>query len=79
MMIENTQGNGQTEEPLFSRGVLRSVVNLFPKSEFVICTAVRVTAKGDPCDTVEHKKRKLEKGQPGVGSGEDGVRSGREG
>jgi len=55
-MIENTQANGQTEEPLFSRGVLRSVVNLLPKSELVICTAVRVTAKGDPCDTMEHKK-----------------------
>jgi hypothetical protein len=41
---------------------LSSVVDLLPKGEVIVCTAVEVAAKGDACDSVEHDVGELWEG-----------------
>lgn len=55
-MEVDVQANGNAEEPLLGRGVLGAVVDLLPKSEVVVCAAMKVTAERDSSYAVEHDK-----------------------
>jgi hypothetical protein len=52
---KDIQADGKTKEPFFGRSILGAVVYLFPESEVVVCAAVKVAAKGDASDAVEHE------------------------
>src|SRR5712671_6533862 len=56
---ENAQADGNGEEPLSRRRVLRTAVNLFPERKVVVCATVQFASERDACYPMEHEIRAL--------------------